>query len=291
MSAPAEQTAIERPREGGFILDPDTFKKIQPLEYHRRFIQEGVRADGRPLLYFRNPEFNTDAITSATGSMAMKLGETSVICAIKAELAEPGPTTPCQGYLVPNIDLPALCSPQYRSGPPSELVQSISTFLNSIIPSGDVLDLESLCVVPGRLVWVLYADIICLNYAGNVLDAAVAALMGALRNVKLPGISVDSDDIPTVNDEPPKHLKLNRAIISSTFAVFDEKTLLADPTHEEELLASSHISVVVDDKQIICGISKPGGVSVSKAILDECLKLAKERTPILLELIEQANAA
>ncbi|KAJ1340372.1 hypothetical protein BSLG_005014 [Batrachochytrium salamandrivorans] len=277
MSAPAEQTAIERPREGGFILDPDTFKKIQPLEYHRRFIQEGVRADGRPLLYFRNPEFNTDAITSATGSMAMKLGETSVICAIKAELAEPGPTTPCQGYLVPNIDLPALCSPQYRSGPQAS--------------SGDVLDLESLCVVPGRLVWVLYADIICLNYAGNVLDAAVAALMGALRNVKLPGISVDSDDIPTVNDEPPKHLKLNRAIISSTFAVFDEKTLLADPTHEEELLASSHISVVVDDKQIICGISKPGGVSVSKAILDECLKLAKERTPILLELIEQANAA
>ncbi|EGF83526.1 hypothetical protein BATDEDRAFT_9008 [Batrachochytrium dendrobatidis JAM81] len=272
-------------KDSGFVLDPDTFKKIQPLEYHRRFIQEGVRADGRPLLHFRNTELDFGPITSASGSVSVKVGDTSVICAIKAELAEPAPTLPYQGYLVPNVDLPALCASHFRPGPPCELAQSISTFLNNIISSGNVLDLESLCVVPGKVVWVLYADIVCLNYAGNIFDASVDALIAALCNVKLPEVTISDESAPVINNLPAKPLKLNRILISSTFAIFDGQTLLADPTHEEEPLVSSTVTIVVDDKDCICAIHKPGGVSITKAVIDECLTLAKSRTPSFMKLI------
>lgn len=34
---------------------------------------------------------------------------------------------------VPNVELPALCSPRFRSGPPSELAQTASLFLQDAI--------------------------------------------------------------------------------------------------------------------------------------------------------------
>ncbi|KAL2916810.1 hypothetical protein HK105_203589 [Polyrhizophydium stewartii] len=234
---------------GGFVLDPDTFKKIQPLEYHRRFLEQDVRADGRPLRMFRALEFRA----------------------------------------VPNIDLPALCSPQFRPGPPGELTQSLSTFLEHIISSGHIIDLDTLCVASGRAVWVLYADIICLNYAGNVLDAAVAALMAALRNVRLPDVTVgedaDADAAPVISGKPSKPIHLSRSLVSSTFGVFDKQLLLADPTNEEEALVSSSVSVVLDDKDVVCGVFKPGGAAASKALIDECIAAARERTSRLVEAL------
>ena len=43
-----------------------------------------------------------------------------------------------------------------------------------------MFDLEQLCIQAGKAVWVIYADLICINYDGNVLDCAYMALSGAL---------------------------------------------------------------------------------------------------------------
>ena len=36
-------------------------------------------------------------------------------------------------FTVPNVDLPALCSPNFRPGPPSEQAQAASVFIDNII--------------------------------------------------------------------------------------------------------------------------------------------------------------
>lgn len=41
---------------------------------------------------------------------------------------------------------------------------------------------ERLCISPGKSVWALYIDVVCINYDGNAFDAAVLAVMAALRN-------------------------------------------------------------------------------------------------------------
>lgn len=48
--------------------------------------------------------------------------------------------------------------------------------------SSNILPLSSLVIEPGKAVWVVYIDVVCLNYDGGVLDAAVLAAVGALRN-------------------------------------------------------------------------------------------------------------
>lgn len=36
---------------------------------------------------------------------------------------------------VPNVDLPAICSPRFKPGPPSDEAQTISNWLNDLIVS------------------------------------------------------------------------------------------------------------------------------------------------------------
>jgi exosome complex component RRP43 len=47
-----------------------------------------------------------------------------------------------------------------------------------------MLPLNSLCIEPGKAAWVIYADIMCINYDGNITDAALLALVAALRDSK-----------------------------------------------------------------------------------------------------------
>lgn len=44
-----------------------------------------------------------------------------------------------------------------------------------------------------QLAWCLYCDVICLNYDGNMHDAALIALMAALQNVQLPEVTYDEE--------------------------------------------------------------------------------------------------
>jgi len=63
----------------------------------------------------------------------VRIGNTSVVCGIKAEVAEPNVNTPREGYLVPNVELPPMCSPNFKPGPPSELAQVLSETVNKLL--------------------------------------------------------------------------------------------------------------------------------------------------------------
>ena len=45
-----------------------------------------------------------------------------------------------------------------------------------------VLSTSSLCIEPGKSVWVLYVDATCINYDGNAFDATLVAMVAALKN-------------------------------------------------------------------------------------------------------------
>ncbi|KAJ3069829.1 hypothetical protein HK102_006827, partial [Quaeritorhiza haematococci] len=205
-----------------FLLDAETFRKISPIEYHRRFITEGIRPDERPLQHARKFNVLVGSIKTAYGSAQVRLGDTIVTCGIKAEITEPKVLTPNQGFLVPNIDLPPICSPKFKPGPPSDLTQSMSELLDQTVKSANIIDLQDLCISEGKAVWVLYADIICLNYDGNVFDAALAALVAALKNVRLPEAKYyETEGVVKASEERTKPLVLNRSPVSVTFGIFD----------------------------------------------------------------------
>lgn len=78
--------------------------------------------------------------------------------------------------------MPPLCSPNFRPGPPSDAAQIATKFVADIIKNSQCIDLKDLCITKEKLVWCLYADIICLDYDGSLIDACLLALLAALKN-------------------------------------------------------------------------------------------------------------
>ena len=74
-----------------------------------------------------------------------------MVCGVKAEIAEPELDSPEDGFLgeckpssrnvrkvtlpvqVPNVDLPAICHPRFKPGPPTEEAQVLSDRLNEVL--------------------------------------------------------------------------------------------------------------------------------------------------------------
>ncbi|XP_077014195.1 exosome complex component RRP43 isoform X3 [Tamandua tetradactyla] len=234
-------------------------RTVEPLEYYRRFLKENCRPDGRELGEFRTTTVNIGSISTADGSALVKLGNTTVICGIKAEFAAPPADAPDKGYVVPNVDLPPLCSSRFRSGPPGEEAQVASQFIADVIENSQIIQKEDLCITQGKLVWVLYCDLICLDYDGNILDACTFALLAALKDVQLPEVTINEETaLAEVNLKKKSHLDIKTHPVATSFAIFDDTLLIVDPTGEEEHLATGTLTVVMDEEGRLCCLHKPG---------------------------------
>lgn len=76
--------------------------------------------------------------------------------------------------------------------------------------------------------------------------------------VTLPKVEFNSEINTTSVDESSKvPLNILRKPISTSFAVFDEDTILADPCGEEESLSLGLLTIVVAGDEL-CSIHKPG---------------------------------
>lgn len=268
-------------------------KISQPLEFYKKFVKSDVRPDGRSLGEFRQTYIKLNPIEStADGSSMIKVGNTSVICGVKAELFEPQPDdVPDQGTVIPNVELNAGCSSSYRSGPPSEQAQVASQMIADVLTTSNFLDSSSLCVSVGKLAWCLFCDVICLDLDGNLLDACLMAVVAALSVTKLPVVSIDEiTKVISVCDEK-KPLTLGNMPVSSTFSIFDDGILLADASREEEdLCAEGSINVVTTYESVVL-VHKPGGMALHSDQVQTCVDRAFQRTKGTQKLIEDAKRA
>lgn len=180
---------------------------------------------------------------------------------------------------------------------------AISNRLDRIVASCEVVRLQDLAVgeVAEDMVWVLYCDLYCLEYDGNVLDAAMVALLAALQDTKLPVLErlegAEPDAQLVVSETaPPRALVLQHLPATLSFAVVDSH-IVADPTLEEESLGGStdvdaallgggaaevgatsdSFTVVTDEEQRLCGVHKAGGSPLADSQLRECVELARAR--------------
>lgn len=168
--------------------DALAFQKIQPLEFYKKFMSENVRPDGRSFENSRKVSISCGSIETADGSCLCKVGHTTFLTGIRAELGQSTDLTP-NGELILKIHLPELASPKFSFRKDIEAPQSVlKELISSIISKKDFLDLKQLDIkVKDKLVavWVLYIDVYCLENDGSLLDACLISVLGALKNRKL----------------------------------------------------------------------------------------------------------
>lgn len=60
------------------------FRTLHPIKYYRDYLSQNIRPDGRGFTDFRPIVLNVGSINTADGSSIAKVGNTTVVCGIKA---------------------------------------------------------------------------------------------------------------------------------------------------------------------------------------------------------------
>lgn len=174
---------------------------------------------------------NTGSLTHCNGSAVVRLGNTSVVCGVRAEILTgvdaPADTNindidrsedPQQEreeieslrLLVPNVEVSTGSTPNFIPGnAPSAFAQTLITRLRSLLLSTHLLRAKDLRILhtpasnpadPSeppepelKGYWVLYIDIFYISIDGNAFDAAWLGILSALRETRIPRAFWDED--------------------------------------------------------------------------------------------------
>jgi len=245
-------------------------------------ISSGSRLDGRGLTDYREIKIEVGVIERAEGSARVRLGKTEVMVGTKIEVGQPFADVPNEGVLTVNAELVPLASPTFEPGPPDENSIELARVVDRGIRESKAVELEKLCIEPGKKVFVVFVDVYVLNHDGNLIDASAMAALAALLNTKMFNYEVEGGEIKVKPGYTP--LPIRNYPIAVTFAKINDK-LVVDPWLEEEQIMETRLTITMEKDGKICAIQKGGyGYFTLQQVL-EADKIAQEKTKELRKLV------
>jgi exosome complex component RRP43 len=177
-SVPADTTNHDpAPPLHPYSVPPSTMRLISPHALLCSSLSQDppVRPSSRTLTQCRSISINISSLTHANGSTLIKLGQTTAVCGVRAEIlpiheianyrvnknlsGQPQPSYDEEdspeadaiirnhNLLVPNLELSTGCSPFHLPGsPPSQEAQSLSQRLLSLLHASRLIRLSDLCI-------------------------------------------------------------------------------------------------------------------------------------------------
>ena len=223
-------------------------------------ISQGKRLDGRVLDEMRTLEAELDIIKKANGSAKVKLGDSEVIAGIKVETGEPFEGLENKGALIISAEVLPTASPYIEPGPPDEETIELARVVDRGIRESEMLDLDRLVLVPGKIVYTIFVDCSVINTDGNLLDATSYAVVSALLSCKLPIFEIEDGKVVDTGktQDPP----LTTIPVSITQVRIGD-TIILDPTAEEEACMNARITITTNSDGDYAAIQKgfTGGFS------------------------------
>lgn len=247
-------------------------------------INQQERVDGRAMDEYREISLESGLISKAEGSARVKIGNTQIIVGAKPQIGEPFPDTPNVGVLMTNSELLPMASPTFEPGPPDERSVELSRVVDRCIRESQMVDLEKLCIIPGKKVWMIFLDLHILDYDGNLMDAAVLATVAALKNTQIPNTQVEDNEV-IIDPEELKPLPLKEEVSMCTFAKIGDELVL-DPSLDEEEILLARLSIGITSSGKICSMQKGGDHPLTKEEILKAVKIAEVKTKDLMKHLE-----
>lgn len=254
----------------------------QLTESLKRYYTRGVHFDGRKLGDVRSVTIERGVSKNAEGSAKVTLGETVVFAGVKMQTEKPYPDTPNKGNLMVNAELTPMASPDFESGPPSDWAIEVSRLVDRTVREGEAVDLKSLCITPGELVWGVIIDIVPINDAGNLLDAASLAALAALTDARFPGVDENGAVDYKVHE---KALELHaKPLLVTAYKIGDH--IVTDPDYEEERGVQSRLSIGFQDDGALCALQKGGEQGLTPEEIASALERAAQTVAVYRKALE-----
>jgi exosome complex component RRP42 len=216
-------------------------------------ISKGKRLDGRNLDDIRPLEIELDIIKKANGSAKVKLGNSEVIAGVKIETGEPFEGLENKGALIVSAEVLPTASPYIEPGPPDEETVELARVVDRGIRESEMIDLDKLVLVPGKIVYTIFVDCSIINADGNLFDATSYAVVSALASSRIPVFEMqDGKVVNTGNSQDPP---VTTIPVSITAIRIGEAVIL-DPTSEEEACMNARITITTNSNGDYTAIQK-----------------------------------
>ncbi len=250
--------------------------------------KKGLRVDDRDLYTPRRITIETGVIEKAEGSALVKLGNTQVLAGVKADIGTPFRDTPNQGVLTVHAEFVPLASPMFEPGPPDDNAIELARVIDRSIRESHAVDLESLAIIPGEKVWILWVDLYILDHDGNLFDASMLAAMAALKTTRLPDYEeYETGDIVVLRDKPGEPVKVTRDIVSVTTAKIGNY-IIVDPSFEEEAIADTRMVLSFDRDGNIVGAQKTGDGGLTPKEFDKMVNISLRASKVYFKSLDEA---
>lgn len=240
-----------------------------------RFLEKGMRYDGRKLDEFRPIKVEKAISKNAEGSARVVFGDTEIMAGIKMSVEKPYPDTPEDGNLMVGAELSPMSSPDFESGPPGPEAVELARVVDRGIRESKSLDTRSMCVTKGEKVWMVSIDLVTVNADGNLIDSCALAALAALKDARFPEYDGEKIDYKT---RSKKAVPLKKTPIAVTIYKIGPY-LVVDPTKEEEELAEARLTITSSEGTLVAlqkGGEHPLTVDEVEKMAELALQKAKE---------------
>ncbi len=263
----------------------DSYKIISDLEnrHLRALAKKGQRMDGRNMDQYREIVLETDYVAKAEGSAKVDLGGTQIVAGVKVSIGPPYPDTPNAGVITVNAELSPMAAPHFESGPPNEESVEVARVVDRGIRHSDIIDKQSLCLVPGENVFIIFVDLYVLGYDGNMFDAGELAAVKALCNTKIPRVEIKGSEIKAIPEWKP--LEILDYPVNVTIAKIED-ALMVDPNQNEERVLDARLTLALNAKNEIVSAQKGGSGAFKISEIDQAIELAQSVAPNLRKYLK-----
>ena len=220
----------------------------------REAILRSKRLDGRDLDEMRPLKIELGVIGKANGSSRVRLGNSEVVAGVKVETGEPFEGLENKGALILSAEVLPIASPYVEPGPPDEETIELARVVDRGVRESEMVDLDKLALIPGKVVYIIFVDCSIINYDGNLFDASSYAVVSALMSSKLPVFEVQEGGA-VVNTGKIMDSPLTTIPISITAVKIGDSVIL-DPTAEEEACMDARITITTNSEGKFAALQK-----------------------------------
>ncbi|XP_058226157.1 exosome complex component RRP45A-like isoform X3 [Rhododendron vialii] len=213
---------------------------------------------------------------------------------VTSELVQPYRDRQNEGTLSIFTEFSPMADPSFEAGRAGESAVELARIIDRGLRESRAVDMESLCVIAGKLVWAIRVDLHILDNGGNLVDAANIAALAALSTFRRPEFTLGGEGGQEVIIHPPEvreplPLVIHHFPIAVTFGFFgDDNIVVIDPTHKEESVMGGRMIATLNTNGDICAIQKAGRVAIMHTVIMQCLRIASVKAGDITSKIKNA---
>lgn len=244
-------------------------------------VTDNFRIDGRSCFDIRHTSVKTGIVSSCNGSAQVQSTNCNITVGVKVEVGRPLPDEPDCGLIEFGAECSANASPKFEGRGGEDIAQEIVFVLtNALIPA---IDRKSLCISKGHKVWIIYVDVLILEYScvSQLLDLSALGIKAALRNTRVPKLIADEEDANdfVLSAESEEYCPVDTTdlpVLLTLTRIHDQ--YVADVTEDEAAAGIARLTMAFDSMGRLSYTKKSGSGSLHpdpmKEVLGKASKLA-----------------